>query len=175
MDLPETGCIEHGNGVQPRVNFAEIPLITAFAIAIVAQAVLPCTRMAQPKQPLAKWILIVEDDPVQARVYGQYLKKAGYTVLVATDGPTGAKQAVDLKPDGVLLDIMLPGMSGVDVLRQIREKRPDLPVVMYTNGFVPMMLDKAMAAGATSVFNKLNLTAHELAHAFNELLLHKAA
>src|SRR5688572_18891661 len=122
---------------------SEIPLNTAFAIAIMAQAVLPCTRMAQPKQPLAKWILIVEDDPVQARVYGQYLKKAGYTVLVATDGPTGAKQAVELKPDGVLLDIMLPGMSGVDVLRQIREKRPELPVVMYTNGFVPMMLDKA--------------------------------
>jgi CheY-like chemotaxis protein len=115
-------------------------------------------------------ILIIEDDPVAARVYGHHLKKAGYTVLVAQDGPTGVQKLLQLRPNGVLLDIMLPGMSGEEVLKEIRNHKPQLPVVVYTNGFVPMLVDKMVAAGATSVFNKINLTGQELAHAFDKVL-----
>ena len=120
-------------------------------------------------------ILIVEDDPVAARVYGQYLKKGGYHVMVATDGPTGLQKVAQLRPDGVLLDIMLPGMSGVEVLKQIRTTRADLPVVVYTNGFVPLLVDEVVAAGATHIFNKISLTSQELCTAFDKSLRRKAA
>src|SRR5688500_15394439 len=100
-------------------------------------------------------ILVIEDDPVAARVYGHYLKKAGYGVIVANDGPTGVQKALQLRPDGVLLDIMLPGLNGEEVLTQIREKRPDLPVVVYTNGVVSMIVDTMMAAGAATVLIKI--------------------
>jgi len=127
----------------------------------------------KPADPLR--ILVIEDDPVAARVYGHYLKKAGYEVIVANDGPTGVQKALQLRPDGVLLDIMLPGLSGEEVLKEIREKKPDLPVVVYTNGFVPLLVDKMMAAGAATVFNKISLTSHELAHAFEKALNRKEA
>lgn len=94
---------------------------------------------------------------------------------MANDGPTGVQKTLQLRPDGVLLDIMLPGLSGEEVLKQIREKKPELPVVVYTNGFVPLLVDKMMAAGATTVFNKISLTSQELAHAFDKALRRKEA
>ena len=94
---------------------------------------------------------------------------------MANDGPTGVQKALQLRPDGVLLDIMLPGLSGEEVLKEIREKKPDLPVVVYTNGFVPLLVDKMMAAGAATVFNKISLTSQELAHAFEKVLHRKEA
>jgi CheY-like chemotaxis protein len=127
------------------------------------------------QSPTGPRILIIEDDPVAARVYGQYLKKGGYHVMVATDGHTGLQKAAQLRPDGVLLDVMLPGLSGVEVLKQLRATRPELPVVVYTNGFVPLLVDEVVAAGATHIFNKISLTAQELANAFDKSLRRKAA
>jgi CheY-like chemotaxis protein len=130
-----------------------------------------CKRKSS--QPLR--ILIIEDDPVAAKVYSHYLKKAGYAVLLAADGPTGLQKTLQLRPDGVLLDVMLPGMSGAEVLKEIHEKKPNLPIVVYTNGFVPLLVEEMLAAGATNVFNKSNLTGQEVAHAFEKVLRHKEA
>lgn len=133
-------------------------------------------RMNGAQQPPAgPRILIIEDDPVAARVYGQYLKKGGYHVMVATDGHTGLQKIAQLRPDGVLLDIMLPGLNGVEVLKQIRATQPELPVVVYTNGFVPLLVDEVTAAGATQIFNKISLTSQELSNAFDKSLRRKAA
>jgi CheY-like chemotaxis protein len=120
-------------------------------------------------------ILIIEDDPVATKVYGHHLKKAGYQVLTATDGPAGVQKTFQLRPDGVLLDVMLPGMSGTEVLKEIRIRKPNLPVVVYTNGFVPLLVEEMLAAGATNVFNKSSLTGQEVAHAFEKALRHKEA
>lgn len=127
----------------------------------------------KPAEPLK--ILVIEDDPIAARLYGTYLKKAGYGVIVANDGPSGVHQAIELRPDGVLLDIMLPGLNGEEVLKEIRTRMPGLPVVVYTNGFVPLLIDKMLAGGATTVFNKISLTGQELAHAFDKALRGKEA
>jgi len=112
---------------------------------------------------------------VAAKVYGHYLRKAGYGVLLAADGPTGVQKTLQLRPDGVLLDVMLPGMNGSEVLKEIRAKKPNLPIVVYTNGFVPLLVEEMLAAGATNVFNKSNLTGQEVAHAFEKVLRHKEA
>ncbi|WP_214759778.1 response regulator transcription factor [Exiguobacterium sp. s129] len=77
-------------------------------------------------------ILVVEDDSKIARLLELELKHAGYEVVVATDGRSGLERAVANEIDLVLLDIMLPQMSGLEVVRRLKEERPLLPVLMVT-------------------------------------------
>jgi len=76
-------------------------------------------------------ILIVEDEPKIARLARDYLEKNGYRVLVAGDGDSGLAMARREKPDLLVLDLMLPGMDGLDVCRALR-RESDLPIIMLT-------------------------------------------
>ncbi|MET8680996.1 response regulator transcription factor [Streptomyces sp. NPDC004647] len=76
-------------------------------------------------------ILVVDDDPTVAEVVTGYLERAGFAVHRAGDGP-GALRATDLRwPDLVVLDLMLPGMDGLEVCRALRSRGP-VPVIMLT-------------------------------------------
>ena len=77
-------------------------------------------------------ILVVEDDPGIRRGLVDALDFAGYGVMETEDGPTAVQTALESELDLVLLDVMLPGMSGFEVLEQIREAHPTLPVIMVT-------------------------------------------
>lgn len=76
-------------------------------------------------------ILIVEDDRDIAELERDYLEANGYQVEIAPDGPSGEKKALEPEVDLVLLDIMLPGLDGFQVCRQIREKR-NIPILMVS-------------------------------------------
>ncbi|MCF0140276.1 MAG: response regulator transcription factor [Acidaminococcus fermentans] len=76
-------------------------------------------------------ILIVEDDLDIAELERDYLEANGFAVAIAGDGLAGEKAALDEKVDLVLLDIMLPGMDGFQVCRQIREKR-NIPILLVS-------------------------------------------
>ena len=117
-------------------------------------------------------ILVIEDDRVAAKLFGTWLANAGYEVEFAGDGTTGLERIASAKPDAVLLDLLLPGANGWDILRILRENASfaDTPVVVYTNGFVQGMVDQAMAAGATQVLNKATLTSQMLLDAFKAAL-----
>ncbi|MFI5820527.1 response regulator transcription factor [Streptomyces rishiriensis] len=78
-----------------------------------------------------KRVLVVDDDPTVSEVVAGYLDRAGFAVDVAADGPTAVAQAALRKPDLVVLDLMLPGMDGLEVCRRIRATAP-LPVIMLT-------------------------------------------
>ena len=69
-------------------------------------------------------ILLVEDDERMARFVELELAHEGYTVLKAADGRTGLTMALNDRPDLVLLDILLPGLNGLEVLRRIRRESP---------------------------------------------------
>ncbi len=73
----------------------------------------------------------MDDDPTVAEVVAGYLDRAGFAVERAADGPTAVARAAAERPDLVVLDLMLPGMDGLQVCRAIREAGP-LPVVMLT-------------------------------------------
>ena len=77
-------------------------------------------------------ILIIEDEPDLLRGLELNLKAEGYTVLTASRGDTGLEQALRDRPELILLDIMLPGMSGLDVCRELRAKGFDAPIIMLT-------------------------------------------
>jgi DNA-binding response OmpR family regulator len=77
-------------------------------------------------------VLIVEDDPAIARFLERGLAAHGHQALTADNGQDGVLMAADESVDFVLLDIMLPGMDGQEVLRRIRARRPGVPVLMLT-------------------------------------------
>ncbi len=77
-------------------------------------------------------ILLVEDDPGMARGLGYNLKADGYDVVHAADGADGLKQARAGAFDLILLDVMLPQLSGFDVLRQLRADGNESPVILLT-------------------------------------------
>jgi len=77
-------------------------------------------------------ILIVEDEPDIVRGLELNLRAEGYETVSAATGPDGVQAALREAPDLVLLDIMLPGMSGLDVCRELRARKFDRPIIMLT-------------------------------------------
>jgi DNA-binding response OmpR family regulator len=77
-------------------------------------------------------ILIVEDEPALVLTLGDRLRSEGYEVEAAEDGETGARRAREGSFDLVLLDVGLPGKSGFDLLRDLRQQRVTTPVIMLT-------------------------------------------
>jgi len=77
-------------------------------------------------------ILIVEDDKSLREGLAMNLRMQGYEVLSAADGEDGMRAAFDAKPDLVILDIMLPGFSGLDILEELRKRRADVPVLILS-------------------------------------------
>jgi DNA-binding response OmpR family regulator len=77
-------------------------------------------------------VLLIEDDPAIVAGLELNLSLEGYEVLTAADGESGYRLAVDRAPDLILLDIMLPGTNGLEVLRRLREVDADVPVLILT-------------------------------------------
>jgi DNA-binding response OmpR family regulator len=77
-------------------------------------------------------VLVVDDDPTVSDVVRRYLEQAGCEVRLAADGAAGLASIADQRPDLVVLDLMMPGIDGLEVCRRIRHRLPDLPVIMLT-------------------------------------------
>jgi two-component system alkaline phosphatase synthesis response regulator PhoP len=77
-------------------------------------------------------VLIIEDEPDMVLGLRDNFEFEGYDVLVARDGSEGLKRAMSDSPDVILLDIMLPRMSGLDVCRQLRSNGVEAPIIMLT-------------------------------------------
>jgi two-component system, OmpR family, response regulator ResD len=78
-------------------------------------------------------VLVVDDEPTIVEVVGRYLERAGYEVLTAADGPQALRVAERAQPDLIVLDVMLPQLNGIEVMRRLHE-RPGapLPVILLT-------------------------------------------
>jgi len=76
-------------------------------------------------------VLVVEDEPAIATAIAHRMAAEGWRVDIAGDGPSGVRAAAELDPDVVILDVMLPGMDGLEVCRRIQAERP-VPVLMLT-------------------------------------------
>ena len=77
-------------------------------------------------------VLVVEDDPTMAVALEEGLRFEGFEVKLATDGETGLRMATEQEYDLLLLDVMLPKLSGMDVCRRIRRDGSRLPIIMLT-------------------------------------------
>src|SRR5258705_2888151 len=77
-------------------------------------------------------ILIVEDEPKMVAGLRDNFEDEGYEVLTAHDGVEGLDRALATSPDLIILDVMMPKMSGLDVCRKLKMKRPSIPIIMLT-------------------------------------------
>lgn len=89
-----------------------------------------------PQQPANKpLILLVEDDPLLVKMYVTKFSMEGFNIATAGDGEEGLQKATQLKPSFIILDVMMPKMSGTDMLSALR-KTPEgknIPVIVLTN------------------------------------------
>ncbi len=77
-------------------------------------------------------ILVIDDEDRIVEICRDYLVAAGFAVIVASDGPTGLHMAQQEAPDLVVLDLMLPGMDGIEVCRELRRSGHNVPIIMLT-------------------------------------------
>ncbi len=113
---------------------------------------------------MVKKILIIEDDELLRGLISQKLAKEGYDIVQAVDGESGLKMTTEEKPDLVLLDILLPGMDGFEVLRAIKADGAMLktPVIILSNLWQKDDIDKGMKLGATDYLIKVNFATGEI-------------
>lgn len=107
---------------------------------------------------MSKWIsvLVIEDDEVVRKVLEYYLKLYGFRVHLAEDGPTGLSLAQESVPELILLDWMLPGMDGLEVLSELKHngKTEHIPVFMLTGRGMIADLEQAFEVGADDYIRK---------------------
>lgn len=103
-----------------------------------------------------KKILIIEDDQVVGNVYRNKLALEGYQAEISPDGETGLKVMRMFKPELIILDLMLPTISGVEVIKQIRGE-PDfakVPIIVFSNTYLSNLIQEAWRAGASKCLSK---------------------
>ena len=122
-------------------------------------------------------ILIVDDDEITSRLYLDFFSKVGFQVTVAHDGPTAVGILKDFRPSLVLLDIFLPGMNGVEVLKYIRSRRNiyDVPVIMFSSSSTTRHVDGAWRAGATKCLAKDDFDPYQLLKVIRTVLADEKA
>jgi DNA-binding response OmpR family regulator len=111
-----------------------------------------------------KKVLIIEDDQIVASIYRNRFIVEGYQVEVAFDGEAGLEMIRSFRPDAVILDLMLPKVSGVELMKQIRAEAEfeKLPLIAFSNTYLSNMVQEAWKAGATKCLSKANCTPRQV-------------
>ena len=119
-----------------------------------------------------KKILIVEDDQIVANIYRNKFSVEGFKVEVASDGLSGLGMVESFRPDAVVLDLMLPKMTGVEFMKEVRAKVDfkTLPVIVFSNTYLTNMVQEAWKAGATKCLSKANCTPSQVIEVLRGLL-----
>ncbi|MBI4590247.1 MAG: response regulator [Candidatus Rokubacteria bacterium] len=99
-------------------------------------------------------ILVIDDHPDVALVVAEILESEGHQTLVAGSGEEGLQAIEQSLPDAVFLDVVMPGLDGIEVLRRIRAKRPHLPVILLSGTVTATQIETARELGVTDVLQK---------------------
>ena len=118
-----------------------------------------------------KTILFIDDNPVDRTLINRLLTKSGFNVLLAEGGANGLEIAREEKPDLVLLDILLPGISGIELCKKIRGSPATyhIPVIFYTSLDTPKHLIDYASYGARDYIQK-TMPPQQLISAIKEVL-----
>jgi DNA-binding response OmpR family regulator len=119
-----------------------------------------------------KKILLIEDDQIFANVYRNKLLVEGFQVEVAADGESGLELVRGYRPDAVLLDLMLPKLPGVDIIKKLRlePEFQSLPIVVFTNTYLTSSVQEAWKAGATKCLAKADCTPKQVIDTLRSVL-----
>ena len=119
-----------------------------------------------------KRVLIIEDDQIVANIYRNKFAVDGYQVEIANDGQAGLDLLKQFKPDAVILDLMLPRITGVELMKQVRAdpEYRTLPIIVFSNTYLTNMVQDAWRAGATKCLSKANCSPKQLIDVVRGLL-----
>ena len=136
-----------------------------------AQPITPAKAMV-PARSSPKKILLVDDDAVILAVYGKKLAQSGFAVITAADGQKALDALRTDRPDLVVLDMMMPKLSGVEVLKFIRSQPAlsSVPVAIFTNAFMDELAQASVEIGVQQTVIKAECTPAKLIVIANELL-----
>ena len=111
-----------------------------------------------------KKILFIEDESALQKTFGEILSQEGYEFISALDGESGLKLTKTEKPDLILLDLILPKMHGLEVLKKIKEDEEikNIPVIVLTNLEGMEEIEKAMELRACTYLVKANYSLEEV-------------
>ncbi|MCD4760281.1 response regulator [bacterium] len=109
-------------------------------------------------------ILLIEDEEMLANMYEVKFKNEGFELEKALDGAEGLEKAKSIKPDFILLDIIMPKMDGFSVLKALKEddSTKDIPVMLLTNLGQDEDIEKGKTMGAVGYLVKANITPSEV-------------
>jgi len=109
-------------------------------------------------------ILFIEDESNLQKTLGSALGQEGYEVISALDGETGLRMAKEKKPDLILLDLILPRLHGLEVLKKLKEEEEtkNIPVIVLTNLEGLTEIEKAIELGATTYLVKAQYSLEEI-------------
>ena len=109
-------------------------------------------------------ILLIEDDQFLRKACEVSLKKRGFTVLTAVDGEAGLRKAREETPDIILMDMLMPKMSGIEALEALKKdtQTRGIPVVILSNSSGEAAVQRAEALGAIGYLVKASLSLQEL-------------
>ena len=99
-------------------------------------------------------VLLVDDSMYQRIKLRKFLEGAGYEVVESSDGDDGLQMVETWHPDCMLLDLLMPKVSGMEVLRALREKHLVLPVIVHTSDIQDETRKECLALGAVAFLNK---------------------
>jgi DNA-binding response OmpR family regulator len=104
----------------------------------------------------SKKIVIIEDEPDTAEMYAEMIRISGYQVIKFYGGAQAVDSMAQEKPDAIVLDLMMPDLSGLDVLKFIKEEPAlnDIPVVIVSAKTLPSDIEEGLAAGAAVYLKK---------------------
>ena len=121
---------------------------------------------------MPKNILVIEDDKFLRELISQKLLKEGYNLSEAIDGEEGIRKIKEEKPDLVLLDLILPGIDGFEVLSKAKEDQEikDIPVIVLSNLGQKEDVEKGIGLGAVDYLVKAHFTPSEIIQKVKNIL-----
>ena len=119
-----------------------------------------------------KKILFIEDELAIQKTFGDILKQEGYEVITALDGEKGLKMIQIKKPDLILLDLILPRLHGLEVLKKLKENKEtaSIPIIILTNKEDSETINKAVELDATIYLVKADYTLIEVLQKVKKVL-----
>ena len=116
--------------------------------------------------------MVIEDDTLLIKMYKTKIASEGFRVITAQNGEEGLKKALEHKPDGIILDVMMPKLSGIDMLTRLRQDThgKNIPVVIMSNLSQEAEASKAAELGVKEYLVKANYTPKEVIERLKQYL-----
>ncbi len=120
-----------------------------------------------------KKILIIEDDTAMSGALSERLKAEGFEVSLALDGEAGLKLLETLRPDLVLLDLVLPRKTGFEILSELKKRKEsaNIPILVLTNLESPFDIERALKFGVKGYLVKANYSLSEIVKKIEQVLI----